>query len=165
VDKQEKLDALRDGSWRDRVVQEALTWKFTPYQHKGRIKGVGVDCGGLLYEVYNPWLGPFKPFPDDYAPDWAVHKESNELYLDFILPYVTEQGAPVRGGFSLFHYGRNYSHAAIYMGGDKFMHAFGRNTAGMVKESGMAFFRNKGGALREMKHFDVSTQWLSSLSL
>ncbi len=34
------------------AVQEALTWLGTPYHHQGRIKGVGVDCGTLICEVY-----------------------------------------------------------------------------------------------------------------
>lgn len=163
MDQQERRNAIADGTWRDRLVQEALTWKFTPYQHRGRIKGVGVDCGGLLYEVYNPWFGPFKPFPDNYPPDWAVH-ERNERYLDFIMPYVQEVSSPIKGGFSLFHYGRNYSHAGIVIGPDRWLHAYGRTTAGMVKESPQKFFSLKGGMLRDVKHFDVSKAWASSLS-
>ena len=34
------------------AVQEALTWLGTPYHHQGRVKGVGVDCGTLICEVY-----------------------------------------------------------------------------------------------------------------
>ncbi|WP_436904878.1 hypothetical protein [Acinetobacter johnsonii] len=36
------------------AVQEALTWLGTPYHHQGRVKDVGVDCGTLLCEVYEP---------------------------------------------------------------------------------------------------------------
>jgi cell wall-associated NlpC family hydrolase len=32
---------------REDVVREALTWVGTPYQHQGRVKSVGVDCGGV----------------------------------------------------------------------------------------------------------------------
>lgn len=34
------------------AVKEALTWLGTPYHHQGRVKGVGVDCGTLICEVY-----------------------------------------------------------------------------------------------------------------
>lgn len=34
------------------TVAEALTWLGTPYHQQGRVKGVGVDCGTLLCEVY-----------------------------------------------------------------------------------------------------------------
>jgi hypothetical protein len=161
--REERINALRDGSWRNRLVAEALEWKFTPYQHMGRKKGVGVDCGGILYEVFNPWLGPFAPYPETYAPDWALHKE-NEIYLDFLKPYVVQVPRPVLAGISVFQFGRNFSHAAIIVGQDKYLHAYGRNTAGLVKVSPGRFFY-KGTRPRPVKHFDVSEQWLSSLSL
>lgn len=33
------------------VIREARSWIGTPYHHQGRVKGVGVDCGGLIIEV------------------------------------------------------------------------------------------------------------------
>ncbi|MBK3333562.1 C40 family peptidase [Burkholderia pseudomallei] len=33
---------------RQQFVDEARTWLGTEYQHQGRLKGVGVDCIGLL---------------------------------------------------------------------------------------------------------------------
>ncbi|CAJ7799686.1 NlpC/P60 family phage cell wall peptidase [Burkholderia pseudomallei] len=33
---------------REQFVAEARSWLGTPYQHQGRLKGVGVDCIGLL---------------------------------------------------------------------------------------------------------------------
>jgi len=33
------------------VVAEARTWLDTPYHHQGRVRGVGVDCLGLLVGV------------------------------------------------------------------------------------------------------------------
>lgn len=35
------------------VIAEARRWIGTPYQHQGRLHGVGVDCGGLIIEVGN----------------------------------------------------------------------------------------------------------------
>ena len=34
------------------AVDEALTWLGTSYHHQGRVKGMGVDCGALVCEVY-----------------------------------------------------------------------------------------------------------------
>ena len=161
MEQADKQALLGSDRWRDWVATEAQKWMWTPYQHKGRLRGVGVDCGGLLYEVYCPLLGPFRPFPTDYPPDWAAHKDGHELYLDFIKPYVTEIKRPVKGGFTLFHYGRNFSHAAIYLGAN-YIHAFGRNNVGCVNENPPNFFTNKAGKLRDQKHFDVSEQWLRS---
>lgn len=33
---------------REAFVAEVRSWIGTPYQHQGRIKGVAVDCGGLV---------------------------------------------------------------------------------------------------------------------
>lgn len=141
--------------WRDAMIEEALTWEGTPYQHKGRIKGVGVDCGGLVYQVYEPHLGPFPPFPKDYAPDWGLHRD-NEMYLDFIMPFVVEVDKPVRGGLTMVRIGRNFCHAAICIGDNQFLHAYGRNQHGSVVKSKIGFFRHPGTKkMREMKHFDV----------
>lgn len=140
--------------WRQQLVDEARTWLWTPYQHRGRVKGVGVDCGGLIYEVYGKWFGPFAPFPETYPPDWAVHRR-NELYLDFIKPYVVPVILPIVGGITLFRYGANYSHAAIYTEKNTFIHAWGMTNGGAVRESRPGFFVNKGGLSRPAQHFDV----------
>ena len=33
------------------ILNEANTWIGTPFKHQGRLKGVGVDCYGLLIEI------------------------------------------------------------------------------------------------------------------
>ena len=33
------------------IVTEARTWVRTPYHHQARLKGVGVDCAGLVIGV------------------------------------------------------------------------------------------------------------------
>lgn len=155
---------LADGSWRQYIIDEARTWKGTPYQHKGRVKGVGCDCGGIIYQVYNPLLGPFKPFPKDYPQDWAVHQE-NEMYLDFIEPYVEQINKPIPGGVALFKVGRNFSHAAVCTEKRTFIHAWGRTQDGSTVESEIDFFRmGNGGKPREVKYFDVSREWLLSVN-
>ena len=32
---------------RARIVAEAMTWLGTPYHHRGKLKGIGVDCAQL----------------------------------------------------------------------------------------------------------------------
>lgn len=138
-------------AWREDVAAEAKTWIGTPYVPKGRVKHVGVDCGGLLYEVYNPHFGPFAPFPTDYSPDWCVH-QNNELYLKFIDPYVHEVSEVRLGGFSLYHMGLNYAHAAIYIGNGKYVHSWGRQRAGGVTTSTSRILHALGKG--KVKHFD-----------
>jgi cell wall-associated NlpC family hydrolase len=146
-------------NWRQVVIDEARSWKRTPYVHKGRVKGVGVDCGGMIYEIFAPLL-PLPSFPKDYPQDWAMHRESNELYLDFIMPFVKEVDQPVMGGITVFHFGRNFSHGAIVSEKKTFIHAYGRNDFGKVIESRAEFFY-QGRKPRPQKHFDIDPKWLS----
>lgn len=113
------------------VCAEAETWLNTPYVPRALIKGVGVDCGGLLYKCYGLVIPDLPPFPQDYSADWALHGDK-ELYLDWIEPYATPTPAPVVGGFSVFHFGTKYAHGAIYVGDDYYIHAWGRQRQGRV---------------------------------
>lgn len=143
-------------NWRHIVNDTAKEWKLTPYVPKARVKGVGVDCGGLLYEVYNPIFGPFPPFPTDYPPDWSLHSD-DERYLDFVMPYVVEIPEVKPGGFSLFHLGLVYAHAAIMLDNGNYIHAWGRMREGCVIETHpkvmRAFARQNGNGFA-VKHFD-----------
>jgi NlpC/P60 family putative phage cell wall peptidase len=154
MDTDSRRRLLETDEWRQYIIDEARTWKGTPYQHKGRVKGIGCDCGGIIYQVYTPLLGPFAPFPKTYAQDWAMHAE-NEMYLEFIMPYVKQVPKPVPGGLALFKVGRNFSHAAICTEKGTFIHAWGRTQHGSVMESRLGFFR-MGTVPREVKYFDVS---------
>lgn len=117
--------------WVAEVCAEAETWLGTPYHPNARVKGTGVDCGGLLYQVYNPHFGPFPPFPQDTPNDWALH-QARERYLDFIMPLVRETVHPKAGGFSVMKVALAFSHAAIYVGDHRYIHAWGRPRHGSV---------------------------------
>ena len=147
-------------NWRQYVIDEARTYKGTPYLHKGRVKGVGVDCGGMIYQIFNAFL-PLAPFPKSYPPDWALHRE-NEIYLKFMEPYVMEVGGPRKGGIAMFKIGRNFAHGAICTEKRTFIHAWGRNQAGGVVESRLPFFTiGNNGKPREVKYYDLDPKWLS----
>ena len=36
---------------RQEVIDQARTWLGTPFRHQGRLKGIGVDCVGLIIGV------------------------------------------------------------------------------------------------------------------
>ncbi len=38
---------------RQQIIDQARTWLNTPFKHQGRLKGVGVDCVGLVMGVAN----------------------------------------------------------------------------------------------------------------
>lgn len=140
-------------NWSEKLIKEARTWIGTPYVPRGRVKGVGADCGGILYELYNPEFGPFAPYPE-YPPDWAMHADT-ERYLDFIMPYVVQVPQARIGGFSLFHIGLAHAHAAILVDKNEYLHAWGRLRAGSVTTSKprqiAALIRLYGG--KPPKHF------------
>ena len=149
-------------SWRDQVVSEAMTWLGTKYHHKGRVKGQGVDCGGLIYEVYKKVLGiPVAPFPSHYAEDWGLHKDNNEKYLDFIMPYVKPTNVPQLADLVIFKFGRAFAHGTLYCGRNRVIHAYGRTGHGSVIISDLGKFQT-GGHIREYKIFTLDEKWLSS---
>lgn len=150
--------------WRSKVVAEAMTWKGTPFHHKGRKKGIGCDCGGFIYETFKQSVGlPHESFPSHYAEDWGLHKENNEIYLAFLKPYVI----PVRGKLQpgdliMFKMGRNFSHGTLYIGNDQVVHAYGRTGHGAVIISPLSMFNvGMSGKKRERKHFTLDAdRWL-----
>lgn len=145
-----------DMSWRDEVIKTAREWLWTPYAHRAHVKGVGVDCGGLLYEVYGKHTSYiFPPFPEGYSPDWAMHKSAPDVYVEFITPFSNQVKAVQPGGFTMFLYGRKYSHGAIWTG-KTYIHAFGRTGGGCVIESPPSFFLHAHGEKqRAAMHFDI----------
>lgn len=148
-------------SWRDQIASEALTWVGTKYHHRGRIKGVGVDCGGLIYETYKKVLGiPHEPYPTEYAEDWGLHKENNEIYLEFIMPYIIPTNNLLPGDLVMFKFGRSFAHGTIYIGNNKVVHAYGRTGSGSVVVSKLSAFKI-GDASRESKQFTLDAKWHS----
>lgn len=121
-------------TWRDWVIDEAMSWNHTPYHHKGRVKGVGTGCGGFLYEVFSPLIPGILPFPKHYAQDWALHK-NDELYLNFISKYFDEIDKDERGDVLVLQIGLNYSHGMLNIGNNKYIHAWGMTGSGSVRIS------------------------------
>jgi NlpC/P60 family putative phage cell wall peptidase len=111
---------------RARVVATALSWVGTPYCHRARIKGAGVDCGQFIAAVFNESgiVAEYIPL-DDYRPDWMMHrneprfKETVERYAKF---------APLKyqepGDIALFRWGRSPSHGAIVIEWPKVVHSY-----------------------------------------
>ncbi len=66
---------------RELVVKTALDWLGTPYHHQGSLKGVGVDCIGLVRGVYKELYG-FDPETKTprYSPSWG-DSTKDELLL------------------------------------------------------------------------------------
>jgi cell wall-associated NlpC family hydrolase len=145
--------------WREKIVDEALTWRGTPFHHKGRIKQIGVDCGGLIYQVYKTVLGiPGESFPTNYPEDWALHKDDNEIYLNFLKPYIMPTKNLLPADIVVFKMGRSFGHGVIYIGQNQFIHAYGKTGTGSVTVNHMRTFNSgMGGKQRPNKKFTLDT--------
>lgn len=132
------------------AVKEALTWLGTPYHHQGRVKGVGVDCGTLICEVYEKvglmdYLDP-RPYP----PDWHMH-QMGERYLDHIQNVCFEiEGPPEPGDIVLYKIGKCVSHGAIVVEWPQIIHSYLHQgvilqdgTKGSLAQRIAGFFRMK----------------------
>ena len=109
---------------REAVVAEALGWLGTPYAHRQRLKGVGVDCAQFPLAVYAA-AGAIPPTEvGAYAPQWHLHR-SEELYLGWVLRLGREIApeAARPGDFLLWRYGRTFSHGAILLDASRVIHA------------------------------------------
>lgn len=95
------------------MLAEARSWERTPYHHRQRRKGVGVDCAMLLYEVYHAvGLVPELEIPP-YPPDWHMHR-SAERYLGVMEPFVAWiDEPPLPADVVVFQIGRCYAHGVI----------------------------------------------------
>ncbi len=101
---------------REAIVQEALTWRDTPYHNAAALKGVGCDCAGLVIGIAKALaLLPLDWQPLYYSPDWHLHR-NEELLLqtlhDLRFPVVSAV-ARQPGDILLMQYGRVCSHTAI----------------------------------------------------
>jgi len=105
------------------VVREALTWERTPYHHRARVKGVGVDCAQYPAAVYE-FVGLIPHLDPEYSPQWMLHRDE-EQYLGWVTRYAREidraQAEP--GDFAIWKYGRCFSHGAIIIDLPEVIHA------------------------------------------
>lgn len=117
------------------VVAEALSWLRTPYHHRGRLKGVGVDCAQLPLCVYAN-VGLLEAFDTgEYPPDWHQHREE-ERYAGVVLEHALEITAAevAPGDLILWKFGRAFSHGAIVVSLPTVIHAERRAGCVMLTE-------------------------------
>jgi len=95
------------------VVKEAKSWIGTPYHPCARQKGVGIDCGMLLAEVYhNVGLAPDIAIKH-YSPEAHMH-QIEDGYTGLVQEYATRvERDPLPGDLILYRFGKRVGHAAI----------------------------------------------------
>lgn len=103
---------MTEAQQRQRVCEIARAWAGTPWHHKARIKGVGVDCAQLLIAVYAE-AGLFDAFdPGDYSIDRMLHSP-DEVFQGWCEKYGRLTETPAAGDVALWRFGRCYSHGGI----------------------------------------------------
>lgn len=112
-----------ESSQRAAVVAEARSWLGTPYHHRGRIKGAGVDCAMLLAEVYH--RAGLIPALDigHYPMDWHLHRDV-EQYLGWVERHASRTDLALPGDVVLFRFGRCFSHGGIVLDWPRIIHAY-----------------------------------------
>jgi len=114
---------------RQDVVREALSWEGTPYHHRARLRGVGVDCAMLPAAVYEA-VGLIPHVEPEYSPQWMLHRDE-ERFLSWVTRFAreiprTETGP---GDLAIWKFGRCYAHAAIVIDLPEVLHAVVRGRA------------------------------------
>lgn len=106
------------------VVAEAMTWLRTPWAHRGRVKGAGVDCAQFVIKCY-AGAGLIDDFDTgEYPRDWHIHRDE-ERFLTFV-PAFAREIAPAQvgpGDLVVFKIGRVFSHGAIIVDYPQGIHA------------------------------------------
>jgi len=112
---------------RQAVIDEAISWVGTPYQHQCSTKNVGCDCLGLVRGIWRKLYGaePVKLPP--YTPDWAetggheTLRDASNHYLDLI-----QMQAVMPGDVLLFRMQANVpaKHMAVLVEPDLIVHAY-----------------------------------------
>lgn len=95
------------------VVAVAKSWVGTAYHHMGRIKGVGVDCGTLIEQVYMEAGVKLKFDIPPYSTQWHLHTADPvyERLLGINGYHLVE--TPGLGDIALFKVARQHAHGAI----------------------------------------------------
>lgn len=111
---------------RAQIVAEAFKWEKTPYHHQASLRGVGVDCLGLLRGVYVGIYGTEPEKPPPYSPSWG-EADVQELLLNAAQKYLlpTDYEGWKMGDVLIFRVKNSKSakHCAIVVDDDRMIHA------------------------------------------
>ena len=112
----------------ERLLAIAQTWTGTPYRHQASLKGVGCDCLGLIRGIWRELHGREPEVLTPYTMDWA-ETANGEPMLEAARRHFVETDRLEAGCLILFRWkaGTAVKHCGIYLGGDRFLHAYERH--------------------------------------
>lgn len=108
------------GAQTDRLIKEAHKWIGTPYRYGGVTRS-GVDCSGLVMELYREVYGIKLPRSSAAQQEFCVGISYKELAPGDLVFFATGRGSMV-------------SHVGLYIGSDRMIHA--SSSRGVI-ESGL----------------------------
>ena len=108
------------------VLFEARQWIDTPYLHQASVKGVGCDCLGLVRGVWRELHGAEPEAPPPYTPGWGEGDGTEPLLAAAARWLAPREGAPLPGDVLTFRMARGgpAKHCGVYVGEDRFVHAY-----------------------------------------
>ncbi len=112
---------------RSAIVDEALSWLGTPYQHQMSSKGAGCDCLGLVRGLWRAFYGDEPAALPPYTPDWAENSGEETLKNaadKFLNPIPVSQSRPADILLFRMQMGVPAKHVAIVLGDDLIVHAY-----------------------------------------
>ena len=112
---------------RGEIVEEALSWLGTPYQHQMSNKGAGCDCLGLVRGIWRAFYGDEPIAMPPYSPDWA--EAGGEEILknaadQFLQPIDIAKARPADVLLFRMQAGVPAKHIAVVLGDDLIVHAY-----------------------------------------
>lgn len=109
------------------IVAEAMTWLDTPYHHRQRVKGAGVDCAQILIGVFVV-CGMIADFePEDYPRDWMMNRTEDRFRAKVRELADEISVAEVRpGDVALYRVGHCFAHGSVIIDWPLVLHADSR---------------------------------------
>jgi cell wall-associated NlpC family hydrolase len=117
---------------REQVVKEAMEYDRTPYHPGGLLKGVGVDCGTLLYCTYRDCGLLTEEAIEIFSMDWFANT-TEERYMNKLMrhairvaeavSYPTLQALPGNMALTKCANSKVYNHGGIVIRWPKVIHA------------------------------------------
>lgn len=115
------------------VLIEARRWLGTPWHHRGRVLGAGVDCAMLAAEVFHAAGLIERVQPEDYPAQWHLHRDDERL-LAWVEAYCVEVTDPQPADLVLYRFGRAFSHVGIVTAWPEIIHAARRQRCVLIED-------------------------------
>ena len=115
------------------LITEIRSWRGNRWRHGQALKGHGTDCIQWLVTIGRQagWI-PEAYKPPRYNRDWALHNNESVLLQEIQRFCNPISHATQPGDILIFKYGLTESHAGIYIGNNRMVHAHIRH--GVIEE-------------------------------